>query len=263
MATLQPGFTFTGTLGNMSAYRMQGSDKIILRTKGGPSKHKIKTSPTFERTRENNSEFGGRAKASSWVKRMMHPVTALADHNIINSLNPVMKKVQELDTESPRGKRNVCISKAPQILEGFSLNKRNSFDNIVRSPLICSITKADLHARLELPALLPGINFFAPVNQPMCRMVMAFGVMPDIVFSNDEYAPAGDYAMVYPKYMFTAWQPVLQGCDAQVLEFTLPTPPGNAFSLILSVGICFGTIGDGGAVQQVKYAGAGKVVMVR
>lgn len=263
MATLQPGFTFTGTLGNMSAYKMRGSDKIILRTKGGPSKDKIKTSPQFERTRENNSEFGGRAKASSWVKRMLHPVSVLADHNIINSLNPPMKKLQQLDTDNPRGKRNVCLEKAPQILEGFSLNKRNSFDTIVRGQMKCSIDRVALSAAWEVPGVIPGINFFAPVKQPMFRMVMALGAVPAIVFTDDEYAPVGDYSMVYPKHVYTQWQPVLQGCDAQLLELTLPTPPGNEYSLVLSVGVCFGTIANGGVVQQVKYGGAGKVVLVR
>ncbi len=263
MATLQPGFTFTGSLGNMSAYKMRGSEKIILRTKGGPSKEKIKTSPRFERTRENNSEFGGRSRASSWIKRMMHPVTVLADHNIINSLNPVMYKVQELDTESPRGQRNICLTKAPQLLESFSLNKRNSFDNIIRSSLLCSIDKANLQASIALPALIPGIHFFAPFNYPMFRMVVAFGVVPDLYYNAGNYQPAADYSQVYPQHLFTSWQPVLQGADATTLEFTLPQPPGDAYSLVLTAGICFGTIGDGGVVQQIKYAGAGKVLMVR
>jgi len=38
MAELLSGFEFTGRLGNITAYKMKGSDKIILRTRGGASK---------------------------------------------------------------------------------------------------------------------------------------------------------------------------------------------------------------------------------
>ncbi len=42
MGTRSNNFAFTGSLGNYSAYTMRGHDGIILRTKGGASKNRIK-----------------------------------------------------------------------------------------------------------------------------------------------------------------------------------------------------------------------------
>jgi hypothetical protein len=51
-----------------------------------------------------------------------------------------------------------------------------------------------------------------------------------------------------------------------VLEVSLEGPTSelsvSSFSMILSIGIRFGTVGIGGAVEQVKHAGAAKVVGV-
>jgi hypothetical protein len=48
MAILKNLTEFTGSLGNISAYRRKDSDKVILRMKGGATKKKIKTAKSFE-----------------------------------------------------------------------------------------------------------------------------------------------------------------------------------------------------------------------
>src|SRR6476661_10335713 len=100
MAKLISGLSFTGTLSNMSAYKMRGHDGIILRTKGGPSKQNIKDWPSFLVTRCNNMEFGGRSIAASWIMSRMHPHTSLADYNIAGPLQGMLKPIQVLDRES-------------------------------------------------------------------------------------------------------------------------------------------------------------------
>lgn len=76
MAQITQGLAFTGSISNLSAYKMRGSDKIILRTKGGPSKNMIKKSPRFEITRRLNVEFGGRATATKWIRNAAATPTA-------------------------------------------------------------------------------------------------------------------------------------------------------------------------------------------
>ena len=73
MAKLISGLSFTGTLSNMSAYKMRGHDGIILRTKGGPSKQNIKDWPSFLVTGCNNMEFGDHSTAASWTMFGTHP----------------------------------------------------------------------------------------------------------------------------------------------------------------------------------------------
>jgi len=47
MGKLESEFQFTGPVGNLSAYRMRGVDKIIIRKKGGASRNKIRNSLLF------------------------------------------------------------------------------------------------------------------------------------------------------------------------------------------------------------------------
>lgn len=124
MAKLTSDIQFTGSLGNLSAYKMRGIDHTILRTKGGPSSAQIKKDPAFDVVRRNNAEFSGRAAASRWIMRMMWPQKALADYNIAGPLNALVKPIQELDKESAFGQRNIVLSKNKLLLQGFSLNRK-------------------------------------------------------------------------------------------------------------------------------------------
>jgi hypothetical protein len=73
MAGQERGLGFTGSLYNISACKRKDRDTIIIRSKGGPSKRMIKSHPSFEMTRRNNKEFGGRSTASKCIRRVLHP----------------------------------------------------------------------------------------------------------------------------------------------------------------------------------------------
>ena len=135
----------------------------------------LKTGDNFEITRLNNSEFGGRATTSSWVMNRMGKLKALADYNIAGPLIKLLKHVQVMDTVSPHGQRNVCLSFNPGLLAGFSLNKKNPFDAVIRSPINYNIDRNNLKATIEIPALQPGINFFVPRSYPRFGMQAALG----------------------------------------------------------------------------------------
>jgi hypothetical protein len=56
MARLKGDIKFVGKYGDLTAYTMQGSDEIIIRSKGGASKETIKNADNFARTRDLNKE---------------------------------------------------------------------------------------------------------------------------------------------------------------------------------------------------------------
>ena len=112
MATQEPGLGFTGSLHNISACKKRDMDTVIIRSKGGPSKKMIKSHPSFDLTRKNNKEFGGRSTASKWIRRVLHPLKPLSDYNISAPLNSALKSIQEMDiVVSGLGKRNIGLSK--------------------------------------------------------------------------------------------------------------------------------------------------------
>jgi hypothetical protein len=264
MAKLIPGINFTGSLGNLSAYKMRGSDEIILRKKGGATKRRIKNDREFELTRRNNVEFSGRSTASKYLMRMLHPLKALSDYNIAGPLNALMKPIQELDTTSAFGERHVILSKNPGIVEGFSLNRQTLFESIVRAPITCSISRETLSAEVVIPALMPDINFKPRAQYPMYSFQVALGIVPDLFFSTGGYQPSHpDFAKLSPYFQASAWLPTLRGAEATTISLQLTTVlPNNDFTTMLSIGIRYGGVTGLGLIEQVKYAGAAKIVML-
>src|SRR2546423_2376987 len=67
MARQEMGGCITGTIGNLTFYKMDG--KYYVRAKSTITKRKIKRNPAFKRFLENSQEFG---KASKMASRMYH-----------------------------------------------------------------------------------------------------------------------------------------------------------------------------------------------
>ena len=218
MAQISAGLSFTGPLGKVSAYKRSDSDKTFLRSKGGASKAKIKSHPNFEKTRWLNAEFGGRSRSSKWIMRMLWPQKQLADYNIAGVINALLKPIQALDTVSEYGQRSILLTKNPGLLQGFSLNRKNSVDNIVRQPITWELSKDTLTANINIPELVPGINFYAPGIYPMYSFIASLGVVPDLVYSPHGYLPNPDVDPLYPIIKETSWHPVLSGSAAETLE---------------------------------------------
>ena len=109
MARVKGILQVTGALKGVSLYTMRGSDEVIMRTKGGPSKSTIKNSESCKGLRESGAEWSGCTKAASSIRRALEPILRLADYNVMGGLNALCKKIQCMDTENEKGKRNVLV----------------------------------------------------------------------------------------------------------------------------------------------------------
>jgi hypothetical protein len=257
---------FTGSLGDLSFYRMRGSDKIVVRRKGGANKETIKKSPNFALPRLYMSEFGGCSTMGKEVRFMMHPMRALADYNFSGFVNKALKLIQKQDATSKLGQRAIELSKHPKVLEGFQLNKYTTFDSMVRSTLRWSIDAEKRSAKVEIPALVRDINFFPNNRHAKFSIIISLGIVPDFKFhqGKGKFEPAQWYSASYGcDYVSSAWYPALKGSPATTLEVSLDQlPPSADYSIMLSIGIAFGDALDGGEVKQIKRAGAAKVLGV-
>ncbi|OQP56554.1 hypothetical protein [Niastella populi] len=258
MAKLDGTIQFTGSLQNLSAYKMRGSDKLILRKKGGPTKKQVKHSPNFELTRRNNMEFGGRAISAAFIKRVLHPLLFLADHNITAPFNALLRAIQKMDTESDYGKRHIMLTRQPRLLEGYTLNRTFLFETIVRTPVICHLQEEEIY--IDLPALEPGINFMAPGNFAVYKFIAVAGLAPDIYYTEHGYQPG-----VRDGYFFnhteSDWLPVNASAPARRLTLEAPLNKPADCSTVIALGVAFGVI-NGMEIKPVKYVGAAKVLMM-
>lgn len=262
MAIITNDLQLTGAMGNITAYKMRGSDKIIVRRKGGASKEQMKHSPAFERTRENNTEFGGCSNAGKVIRQVLFPVKHLADYNFSSTLNKLTKKIQLLDTVGERGKRSILLSRYAYLLEGFQLNKANPFDSIIRHPATCSIERKRGKATIALPELVQGINFMVPWKYAFFRFIITMGLVRDIVYRENSYSSSEQIPP--PETMFTDWQPVKQSFAARSisLQFKGPGVVNDTKAIMVGIGIEMGEPITNLVMERVKYAGSAKILAV-
>jgi hypothetical protein len=268
MPFLEGPFAFTGKLDMLSAYRMRGVDKIVVRRKGGPSAEKIKTSPSFKNTRHTMSEFGGCSRHGSYVRMAMHQIRRLSDYNFGSDINSIMRQVQLRDGTGEWGRRRITLSEHTRLLEGFSTTKKApSFDSIARTPVYYTMDRANRSARIEIPELMRDINYFPQNNHAMFRLTATLGIVPDVRFdmAAKEYLPPTWYNRSY--YSISAstdWNPSLKGMKNSVLELVMDVlPPDDRWTLMLSIGVEYGAFRESGKIEEVPRFGAAKILALR
>jgi len=228
----------------------------------------IKTRPSFATTRKNNMEFGGRARVAGQVLDILRPLKYLGDYNLAGPLNSLLIPIQALDTVNEHGQRNVELSKNPGLLQGFNLNRRTPFETIVANRLDYTLSKETIKGSIHFPALIPGVNFFLPGKYSWYKFMAVIGIVEDMFYHEKGYQPEHGKELNISTLDETAWLPITPQSPAFSMELhkigdylddISETVALNPFSLLLGVGIAFGTM-PRGQIEMVKYVGGAKVL---
>jgi hypothetical protein len=77
-----------------------------------------------------------------------------------------------------------------------------------------------------------------------------------------EYTPPTWFdAAYFPTDVTTPWYPSLEGMPATTLTLAVnKMPPDNGWTLMLSIGIQYGALREGGEIKEVKRFGTAKIV---
>lgn len=263
MAKLTSLITFSGSLDGLSAYTIEGRKGHFLRRKGGASKEKILHDPCFENTRRTMSEFGGRGPATHRILEALKPLRT--GQGTTGALNRLLTIIQKLDAHSAWGQRAVGLSVAPGLLRGLDISRRLLLDEVLPNLPPCALSKEGLSGRVEVPALLPGVNCNHPKLYPFFRVVAVLGVVPDLFYIErlNSFLPEDGFRDVLPQKVETPWQQTNMASEAITLEVGLPEAPGvESFSLLLSLAIEYGRHGMTGAIEPVPKAVASKILEV-
>ena len=257
------GLQFTGSLGGYSAYTMRGSDKIILRTKGGAKKKQIQTSAAFEPTRNLNNEWKGVTSAAARIRDGLSSLKSLADYNISGPLNAVVKKIQTLDTLNPKGKRSILFSHYPDFISSFNYNRQTLFDSIIRQALTVSIDKTTGIADVEVPALQQSINFFSDPRNMYFRMIFGCVSVGDYTFREGSkvYRMVNNFLPNY-KAIYAEWMPTnipQPPANYQLKPFD-NILPGPEMILVFGAGIQYGRLAPDNTIQPVPHSGAARIL---
>lgn len=116
---------FTGNLGGLSFYNHKFYG-MLVRQRNPVSRERIKHGPEFERTRENNSEFGSSSSAAALIRNRLKGFLYGLNLSFLDTrLVSFMCAVRNEDVVSGRGKRRVehALAVHPELLDGFEFCK--------------------------------------------------------------------------------------------------------------------------------------------
>ena len=259
----------TGSIQGVSFYTLRGSDKVIMRTKGGATKKQIANSPKFENTRKQNMEFGGCSKFGAKTRRAFGGLHRIADYNVTPVLNGMGKSLMKLDTVSEIGRRNLKLTQNKEILEGFNFNRNYPFNTVVRISPQWELDRDKLHAIVTIPRINTDIDLLNIQKLPFFRLIVAIGTVSDLAYNEPkkEYKPLVPDLHGASNSTTGAWFKTQSIVPEQTLTVelndSLVEELTDDVSVLLSMAIGFGNIGMTDEPVEVKYAGCGKVLASR
>lgn len=160
-----------GTIGGITFYKSK--DGYLAREKGGVSAERIKNDPTFQRTRENGSEFGRAGNSGKVLRNAIRPLLLRAsDSRMVSRLTKEMVKVIQMDQTNPRGARNVIDGEAI-LLDGFDFNINGKLGNTLFAPKTVDITRTSGLCQVNIPAFTPTVMIAAPGGTTHFKIVTA------------------------------------------------------------------------------------------
>lgn len=269
MARVKGPFQITGGIQGTSYYTMRGSDTVFMRTKGGPSKERMKKGDEFALVRKHQSEWAACVLFSRYLNLATNAFKKMGDYNVSPMWNGVGKKLINLDTEHVIGERWLELSKYPQALEGFNLNRNFTFNSVFRAFIQFGLNKEEQSLCIKLPRINTQNDLYNVRKMPYFRLKFSLGMISDICFDAEKkFKPYQFFLESYPAISImteTKWLSTNDLIPEQSFELTLerkiPTDVIKHFTYLVCTGIEFGNVGFAGQIEPVKNASSSKIVM--
>jgi len=175
-------------MGGVSFYR-SAEDGYLARTKGGIDGDRIRNSPEFQRTRENNAEFGNAGSAGKLLRQAFRAqILNTSDSRMASRLTREMMKVVRADATNARGERNVPDGET-ELLRGFDFNEKGKLTRTFFAPYASAIDRAGGTVGVSIPAFISGNMVAAPTGATHFKLVFAAAAVD---FESGEYLVNGD-----------------------------------------------------------------------
>ncbi len=182
-----------GTIGDITF--LKSKDGYIAKEKSGVSAERIASDPAFQRTRENNAEFGRAGKAGKLLRNALRTLLQkAADGRMVSRLTREMMRVLQADATSQRGLRNV-IDGETELLEGFGFNVNGRLGTTLYAPYTATINRVTGEAKVSFASFIP-VNMIAAPRGTTHFNIFAAGAMID--FSTGVFETAIEESGVLP-----------------------------------------------------------------
>lgn len=271
MARVKGTLQITGGVKGLSFYTIQGGDTVYVRTKGGPSAKRMKTGKEFELVRKHQNEWAACVKFSRTLKNVVGEVAKLGDFNVSPVWNGLGKKIMALDTGHPLGERSLQLTRCPEWLAGYNLNKNFPFNSVFRGALQVDLDKEQMSLKITVPCINTVNDLYNVRKLPCFRLVFSFGFVPDLVCVTDSnyrhYATENGVMEGVSRSTTTEWFSTSAIIESQTIEIDLSAivkiADTTSVTFVASAGIQFGNYSIGSAVEAVKNACCGKIIQVK
>lgn len=157
-----------GTIGNLTFFKSK--DGYMVKSKSGVSADRIATDDAFQRTRENNAEFGRAGKASKMLRTSLRNIISnTKDSRMVSRLTAHMLKVVQADETNDCGLRKVIDGEAT-LVEGFDFNINAKLSATVFTPYTVEWDAVSGKATVNIPAFIPKVGIVAPAGTTHYRL---------------------------------------------------------------------------------------------
>jgi len=269
MAIVKGFLQMTGSIKGVSFYTTVGSDKVIMRTKGGASKNRIAKGAEFEKLRKHQTEWGACVLFARAVRGATGELYRLADYNLSPVWTGMGKSLIKLDAGGVLGQRPVRLSTYKQALDGFSFNRNYPFNSILRISPTFEIDRETLQATVTFPRINTDMDLVNIQRLPYFRLIVSLGSVSDILFAPTALTnyQAANYDLQGLSVSNTgAWHSTNDRLPEQAMTVQFEERSRalltNDITLLLSIGVEFGNVGFGGEIVEVKRAGCGKILKI-
>ena len=127
MATYESFIKLNGSVGDLVFYNLNG--KNIVRKKSGFNKNAFHKSASYEKVRQNSSEFGHCSKIGKIIRQCLEVYIKESDDPLLyQKFAKLMTEIKDLDNASEKGKRTVKNGLATE--SGMKMFRNFHFGNI-------------------------------------------------------------------------------------------------------------------------------------
>lgn len=133
MATYESLVKLNGSLGDLVFYNLNG--KNIVRKKSGFNKNAFKKSASYEKVRQNSSEFGHCSKIGKIIRQCLEVYIKKSDDALLyQRFAKLMTEIKDFDIISEKGKRSVKNGLGTefgiQLLRNFQFGVIENLENL-------------------------------------------------------------------------------------------------------------------------------------
>ena len=183
-----------GKLSGWRVYKIKGVEKTIVARKGGPSADQIKLSPTYEKVRKYQQEFGAASALSKKVRQSLPlPLLSHCESYVSGKLTARFRLLAE-GGEGETGKRPISFSNNGHLLEGFEFNSKCPLESVYQPKFLAKTGSIRGQLILHTHSYIPKQELSPPPEAEYYKIFAHLILLSDYVFNET----TNEYEALHP-----------------------------------------------------------------